>query len=128
MVMHQSEHPLKCFAAPPEASGKNSGIRFLSLATGRSSLLMRSLIDPHWWTAGLASIVQLVFFLRWLYRRIRNEELMRSFVKDMATNHLPHIYKLLEKICDQQGIERNEPSPQIRWIDLNQRRQDSRRR
>ncbi len=29
---------------------------------------------------------------------------MRAFVKDMATNHLPHIYNLLEKICEQQGI------------------------
>ncbi len=79
---------------------------------------MHTLLNPHWWTAGLASIVQLIFFLRWLYRRIRNEELTRAFVKDMATNHLPHIYQLLEKICDQQGIERNEPIPPIRWIDL----------
>lgn len=84
---------------------------------------MRQLIDSHWWTAGLASIVQLVFFLRWLYRRIRNEELMRAFVKDMATNHLPHIYELLQKLCDQQGIERDKPIPPIRWIDLNHRRQ-----
>jgi hypothetical protein len=79
---------------------------------------MHTLLNPHWWTAGITLIVQLIFFLRWLYRRIRNEELMRTFVKDMATNHLPHIYQLLEKICDQQGIERNEPIPPIRWIDL----------
>ena len=68
------------------------------------------------------TLVQLVLFLRWLYRRIRNEELMRAFVKDMATNHLPHIYNLLEKICDQQGIERRKPAPTIRWVDLNQHR------
>ncbi len=83
---------------------------------------MRSFFDPYWWTAGLTSIVQLVFFLRWLYRRIRNEELMRAFVKDMAMNHLPHIYDLLEKICDQQGIVRHKPVPPIRWVDLNGRR------
>ena len=83
---------------------------------------MRSFLNPYWWTFGLASIVQLVLFLRWLYRRIRNEELVRAFVKDMATNHLPHIYNLLEKICDQQGIERRKPAPPIRWVDLNHHR------
>jgi hypothetical protein len=83
---------------------------------------MRSLLNPYWWTFGLASVVQLVLFLRWLYRRIRNEEIVRAFVKDMATNHLPHIYSLLEKICDQQGIERRKPVPPIRWVDLNHHR------
>jgi hypothetical protein len=83
---------------------------------------MHNFLDPYWWTVGLASIVQLVLFLRWLYRRIRNEELMRAFVKDMATNHLPHIYNLLEKICEQQGIANRKPVPPIRWVDLNHRR------
>jgi hypothetical protein len=82
---------------------------------------MHIFLDPHWWTAGIASAVQLVLFLRWLYRRIRNEELLRAFVKDMATHHLPHIYELLEKICDQQGIDRRKPPPPIRWIELNRR-------
>jgi hypothetical protein len=82
---------------------------------------MRLLFDPHWWTVGLTCLVQFLFFLRWLYRRVRNEELMRAFVRDMAHNHLPHIYNLLEKICDQQGIERHKPIPPIRWIDLNRR-------
>jgi hypothetical protein len=36
----------------------------------------------------------------------------------MATNHLPQIYVLLEKLCEQQGIDRNAPPP-IRWINLN---------
>jgi hypothetical protein len=81
---------------------------------------MREYIEPYWWTFALASLVQLVFFMRWVYRRIRNEEIMRVFVQDMATNHLPHIYHLLEKICDQQGIKRSQ-APHIRWIDLNGR-------
>jgi hypothetical protein len=34
---------------------------------------------------------ELVLFLRWLYRRIRNDEMTRVFVEDMATHHLPHI-------------------------------------
>lgn len=83
---------------------------------------MRIFLDPRWLTAAIASAVQLLLFLRWLYRHIRNEEITHAFVKDMATNHLPHIYDLLEKICDQQGIDRQKPPPPIRWIDLNPRR------
>jgi hypothetical protein len=81
---------------------------------------MREFIEPYWWTVALASLVQFVLFVRWLYRRIRNDELMRAFVQDMATNHLPHIYDRLEQICQQQGIERSK-RPTIRWVDLNNR-------
>lgn len=71
------------------------------------SNVVRPFFDGYWITTVLfASLVQLVLFLRWLYRRIRNEELTRTFVHDKAMNHLPHIYDLLEKICDQQGIVR----------------------
>jgi hypothetical protein len=76
--------------------------------------------DPYWWTVGLASLVQFLLFLRWLYRRVRDDELTRMFVQDMATNHLPHIYVLLEKLCERQGIDRSQIPP-IRWIDLNRR-------
>jgi hypothetical protein len=79
---------------------------------------MRELIDPYWLTVALTSLVQFVLFLRWLYRRIRNDEMTRTFVEDMATSHLPHIYKLLEKLCDEKGIE-TPPEPPIRWVDLN---------
>lgn len=75
------------------------------------------------WAIVLAAIVQFVLFLRWLYRRIRNDELMRVFVQDIAENHLPHIYSLLEKICDRQGIDHADlpPAPPIRWVDLNRK-------
>jgi hypothetical protein len=79
---------------------------------------MPAFINPHWWAVALASLVQLVLFLRWLYRQIRNDELMRAFVRDMALSHLPHIYELLGKLCDERGIERM-PIPPIRWVDLN---------
>lgn len=94
----------------------------LPLAIHRLTLMHKigPFSDPYWWTVGLASIVQFVLFLRWLYRRIRNDELTRVFVQDMAMNHLPHIYVLLEKLCDQQGIGRSQIPP-IRWIDLNNR-------
>ena len=74
------------------------------------------------WLIGLAIVVVIaVYLLRWLYRRIRNDELTREFVEDMATNHLPHIYDLLLKLCARQGIE-NEAPPPIRWIDLDRNR------
>jgi hypothetical protein len=81
------------------------------------SNVVRPFADPYWVTVLFASIVQLMLFLRWLYRRVRNEELTRTFVHDMAVNHLPHIYDLLEKICDQQGITRSQ-RPAIRWVDM----------
>ena len=81
---------------------------------------MHILQNSTWWTFGITSIVQSILFVRWLYRHIRSEELTRAFVHDMAANHLPHIYELLEMLCDEQGIKRN-PLPPIRWIDLNYR-------
>jgi hypothetical protein len=70
----------------------------------------------------LAVAVQFVLFLRWLYRRIRNDELTRAFEQDMATNHLPHIYGALHRICRAHGIELP-ASPPIRWIELDERRE-----
>ncbi len=79
---------------------------------------MREMIEPYWWTVAVTSVVQLVVFLRWIYRRVRNDEIIRAFVEDMATNHLPHIYEVLGMLCDQKGVSRL-PLPPIRWIDLN---------
>src|SRR3984957_5349740 len=79
--------------------------------------LMRIFEDPYWWTVALSSVVQLTMFGRWIYRRIRNDEMMRAFVEDMAKIHLPHTYALLERICDRQGIDKPD-RPQINWIDL----------
>jgi hypothetical protein len=79
--------------------------------------IMRIFEDPYWWTVALSSMVQLMIFIRWIYRRIRNDEMMRAFVEDMAKIHLPHTYALLEKICDAQGIDPPD-RPQINWIDL----------
>jgi hypothetical protein len=79
---------------------------------------MARFLDFYHLAAAFAALVQFSLFLRWLYRRLRNDELTRIFVEDMATNHLPQIYVLLEKLCEQQGIDRNAPPP-IRWINLN---------
>jgi hypothetical protein len=69
-------------------------------------------------TAIITTGVQFVLFLRWLHRRMRNDEITRAFVRDIATNHLPHIYNALQKIAAQQGIELDE-TPLVRFVDLN---------
>ena len=67
--------------------------------------------------------VQFVLFLRWLHRRMRNDEITRAFVRDIATNHLPHIYNALQKIAAQQGIELDD-TPLVRFVDLNGHRRN----
>jgi hypothetical protein len=62
-------------------------------------------------------LVQFVLFLRWLHRRMRDDEIARAFVRDVAANHLPHIYNALQKIAVAQGIELDE-TPLVRFLDL----------
>jgi len=52
---------------------------------------------------------------------MRNEEITRAFVRDIATNHLPHIYNALQKIAMQQGIDLDD-TPLVQFVDLNPRR------
>lgn len=78
-------------------------------------------VNPGWITALVVVLVQFVLFLRWLYRRIRNDEIAHAFVRDVATNHLPHIYGALRQIAEANGIELKEP-PLVQFIDLNGRR------
>ncbi|HET8923806.1 MAG TPA: hypothetical protein VFN26_12525 [Candidatus Acidoferrum sp.] len=78
----------------------------------------------HWYAMLAAAFsvgVQFVLFLRWLHRRMRNDEIVRAFVRDIATNHLPHIYNALRKIAAQQGITLDE-TPLVRFVDLNGQR------
>ncbi len=49
---------------------------------------------------------------------MRSGEITRAFVRDIATNHLPHIYNALQKIAAQQGIELDE-TPLVQFVDLN---------
>jgi hypothetical protein len=77
-------------------------------------------MPTHWYgvlTALFPIGVQFVLFLRWLHRRMRNDEITRAFVRDIATNHLPHIYSALREIAAQQGIELEDP-PLVRFVDL----------
>ena len=74
-------------------------------------------------TAVVSAGVQFVLFLRWLHRRMRDDEIVRAFVHDIATNHLPHIYSALRQIAEEQGITLEEP-PLLRFVDLNGRKRD----
>jgi hypothetical protein len=54
----------------------------------------------------------------------RNDEIMGSFVRDIAANHLPHIYTALHEIAKRQGITLPE-TPMVRFVDLNGNRRRS---
>lgn len=60
---------------------------------------------------------QLVVFLRWMHRRIRDDEIQRAFIRDLALRHLPAIYKALNTMAEQQGIELDE-TPIVNYVDL----------
>jgi hypothetical protein len=60
---------------------------------------------------------QLVVFLRWMHRRMRDDEIQRVFVRDLALRHLPNIYRALNTIAEQQGIELEE-TPMVNYVDL----------
>jgi hypothetical protein len=78
-------------------------------------------MPTHWYvvfTAVFSAGVQFVLFLRWLYRRMRNDEIVSAFVRDIAAIHLPHIYQALHEIAKRQGIDLPE-TPMVRFVDLN---------
>jgi hypothetical protein len=78
-------------------------------------------MPTHWYvvlTAVFSGGVQFVLFLRWLHRRMRNDEIVSAFVRDIAAIHLPHIYQALHEIAKQQGIDLPE-TPMVRFVDLN---------
>ena len=60
---------------------------------------------------------QLVVFLRWMHRRMRDDEIQRVFVRDLALRHLPNIYRALNTIAEQQGIELDE-TPIVNYVDM----------
>jgi hypothetical protein len=68
-------------------------------------------------TTLLPVIVQFALFLRWLHRRMREDEIVHACVRDIALNHLPHIYNSLQAIGAKQGITLHE-FPVIHFVDL----------
>ena len=77
-------------------------------------------MPAHWISVAAAvvsTLAQFLLLLRWLHRRVRDDEITRTFVSDIATNHLPHIYQALRQIAEEKGIDLAEP-PLLRFIDL----------
>jgi hypothetical protein len=78
-------------------------------------------MNPYWIIAALAAAVQFVLFVRWLYRRMRDDEIQRAFIRDLALNHLPHVYSALRQIAEHEGIVLEEP-PLIRYVEIDKQR------
>ena len=75
-------------------------------------------MNPYWLVMAFPLLAQFLIFLRWLHRRMRDEDIQRAFVRDMATNHLPHIYHALRLIAASLDIALDEPPP-LRFVELN---------
>jgi hypothetical protein len=75
-------------------------------------------MNPYWIVVGFSTCVQCFFFLRWLHRRMRDDEVRRAFVRDMAVNHLPHLYQALRQIASRLDIEIKEPPP-VQFLEFN---------
>ena len=75
-------------------------------------------MNPYWIVVGFTSLVQFFIFLRWLHRRTRDDEIRRAFVRDMAINHLPHLYHGLRMIGDRLGLKLKEPPP-VQFLEFN---------
>lgn len=72
------------------------------------------------WTILLTMVslgTQLVVFLRWMHRRVRDDEIQREFIRDLALQHLPAIYRALHTIAEQQGIALDD-TPIVKYVDL----------
>jgi len=67
--------------------------------------------------AALSIGAQLVVFLRWIHRRMGDDEIQRAFIRDVAMRHLPAIYHALHMIAEQQGIALDE-TPIVNFVDL----------
>jgi hypothetical protein len=75
-------------------------------------------------TTLLPVAVQFALFLRWLHRRMREDEIVHACVRDIALTHLPHIYNTLQAIGAKQGITLHE-FPVIHFVDLANNRRHS---
>ncbi|HTZ33897.1 MAG TPA: hypothetical protein VMH31_15670 [Methylomirabilota bacterium] len=67
--------------------------------------------------AALSLAAQLIVFLRWMHRRMGDDEIQRAFIRDLAMRHLPSIYHALHRIAEQQGIVLDE-TPIVNFVDL----------
>jgi hypothetical protein len=60
---------------------------------------------------------QAVVFFRWIYRRMRDDDIMRTCVRDIATKQLPYFHEALRVLARRQGIYLDDPPP-VQYVDL----------
>lgn len=77
-------------------------------------------MNGEWVLAAAAVLTILGGAVVVVYRIIRDGQIMRAFVKDVARNHLPHIDHCLNLIATKLDIEIPEPPP-IRFVDFSER-------
>lgn len=75
-------------------------------------------MNPYWLILAFTLLTQLCVFFRWLHRRLRDAAIDRAFIRDVALNHLPHIYHVLGRIAEHHGVEIDDPPP-VRFLELN---------
>jgi hypothetical protein len=74
-------------------------------------------MNPYWVVIAFTLLTQLFVFLRWLHRHVRDSEIERAFLRDLAVYHLPHIYHVVELIAAHMKIP-IEPPPPLRSFDF----------
>ena len=83
---------------------------------------MENFAATVWMIASLIGIFIAAFSMaKYFYRQIRNAEIYKAFVYDMAENHLPHIYHELARQSRAMNLD-DVQTPPIRFVDLNDRR------
>jgi hypothetical protein len=79
-------------------------------------------MNPYWLIVAFTVLTQFCIFLRWLHRRMRDAELERAFVRDIAHIHLPHLYRAMQLIAGRLGITL-EDRPSVRFPEFDDRDQ-----
>ena len=92
---------------------------FVSRSRGKARL-RAALVNSYWLIGAFTLVTQLCVFLRWLHRRLRDGAIERGFIRDVAINHLPHIYHALRLIANHHGLDIDDPPP-VRFLELNGR-------
>lgn len=72
----------------------------------------------YWAAVVVPCAIQFALFMRWLHRRVRDDEIQRAFVRDLACSHIPHIYTALRHIANEMGVALADPPP-LRFVEVN---------
>lgn len=56
--------------------------------------------------------------VHWTYRRVRNRQINEAFIEEMATVHLPYLYRAVVALCDKSGVDIGD-HPNIGFLRLN---------